>query len=156
LELPTFDTAIPGFSSLTSTASGNVKDLLAGVPSPDITRMQNAFFGAGSGLDTGSPFLEARAYDLYGQAAEGRKQRGFENFLNMLKSFSGTLVPTSGQLIQESQFERELAEKKRLDALNRRNLQPQFPAFAEYLQPLRSTGEASGPLQTVYELWNPR
>lgn len=99
-----FSSAIPGFSDLSSVASNNIKQLLAGIPSTDESRLNNAWYGAGSGLDVTSPFLINRGRGLYGAEAAANKQSGIDNFLKMLQGFSGTVVPTTGQEIQNAQF----------------------------------------------------
>lgn len=102
---------IPGITGNTATASGNVGQLLSGMPSTSNARKKAAYFGAASGMP-GSGVANAFGYDLYNQEAEANKQRGFDNLLKMLTSYSGTVAPTTGQQIQASQFDQDLAFRK--------------------------------------------
>lgn len=101
---------IPGFSENAGAASGIVNNLMTGKPAMD--RTAAAHFGVGAGVP-GSDFAANRAYDLFGKQREERHQRGFEDFLAMLKSFSGSVVPTTGEQIQSSQFDRTFRERQR-------------------------------------------
>lgn len=58
------NSAIPGFDTLTGSASDIVKNALSGLPSTANARLQNAYFGAGTGLDSRSGFLTNRGFDL--------------------------------------------------------------------------------------------
>jgi hypothetical protein len=100
--------AIPGLSGLTKSATDIISNLLGGLPSADQARQENAYFGAGSGLDPTSDFLRNRGYDLYGQKSEQRKQTGLQDLLSLIGGYSGTVAPTPGQQIgqQESQADR--------------------------------------------------
>lgn len=130
--MPNYDSAIPGFASLTGAASGNIKDLLSGLPSPDNARLDNAWYGAGTGLDSSSPFLNNRGRALYGRESEKRKQTGLENFLSMLKSFSGSVVPTTGQEQQNNQFNKTFGYQQQQDQLARNDmLRDENDAFRE-------------------------
>jgi len=125
---PTFyDQFIPGLSQNTATASGNVGQLLKGAPSTANARNKSAYFGVNSGMP-GSGLSNAYGYDLYGQEAEANKQRGFEDLLKMITSYSGTIAPTTGQLQQQSQFDQELAFKKQQSQLDRNAAQERLNA----------------------------
>ena len=100
------NSAIPGFSTLSSSGSGIVKNLMGGLPSAAPTQRANAYFGTTSGMP-GSDFIRNRGFDLYGQQAESYKQRGFDDFLKLLSGVSGTVAPTTGQSIQQQQFPTE-------------------------------------------------
>ena len=118
------NTAIPGLPGLTKNATDIIGNLLTGLPSPDQARQENAYFGAGSGLDPTSDFLRNRGYDLYGQKAEQRKQTGLQDLLALIGGYSGTVAPTPGQQIgqEESQADRaqRAAEAAMQDALGTR------------------------------------
>jgi hypothetical protein len=112
------ENAIPGFGGLTTGASNIVGNLMGGLPSAAPTQRANAYFGVGSGIP-GSDFVRNRGFDLYGEQAEAYKQRGFDNFLKMLQGYSGTVAPTTGQSIQDQQFQADLAfRNKQADAQN--------------------------------------
>lgn len=115
----TFEGAIPGFGDLTSTATSNIKNLLSGLPSVDQTRLDNAYFGAGTGLNPTSPFLINRGRGLYGERAEQQRQTGLQNFLSLIGQFSGNVVPNVGQQQQQSQFGQNLAFQGRESAASR-------------------------------------
>lgn len=91
--------AIPGFSQNASAASGIVNNLMTGKPTMD--RTAAAYFGVGAGVP-GSDFAANRAYDLFGKQREQRQQRGFEDFLAMLKTFSGSVMPTTGEALSSN------------------------------------------------------
>lgn len=125
--MQTLNTALPDFAQLTGAASSNIKSLLSG----QLTRgQQNAIqdFRATQAVGGGMPGTAMTGGTLYGNAAvmdagiqSGKNQQsGLENFLNMLKSFSGTVVPTTGQQIQSSQwgqeFGRQLKQDQRAEA----------------------------------------
>lgn len=97
--------AIPGYSGLTNTASSIVGNLMGGLPSAAPAQRANAYFGQGSGMP-GSDFIRNRGFDLYGQQAEGYKQRGFDDFLKLLSGTIGTVTPNAGQLQQQTQFDK--------------------------------------------------
>lgn len=89
--------AIPGLPGLTSSATNIISSALNGIPSPSESRLQNAWFGAGSGLDPTSDFLRNRGYDLYRGKAQQNQQRGIQDLLALVGGYSGTVVPTPGQ-----------------------------------------------------------
>jgi hypothetical protein len=129
--------AIPGYSGLTKSASSIVGNLMGGLPSAGTTQRANAYFGASSGMP-GSDFIRNRGFDLYGQQAEGYKQRGFDDFLKLLSGTIGTVTPNAGQQQQQGQFDANLrlqqqqanagigrsnvADNAKQDALNRPGL----------------------------------
>ena len=99
--------AIPGYSGLTKSASSIVGSLMGGLPSAGPAQRSNAYFGAASGMP-GSDFIRNRGFDLYGQQAEGYKQRGFDDFLKLLSGTIGTVTPNAGQQQQQNQFDKTL------------------------------------------------
>lgn len=103
--------AIPGLDGLTGRASSNVGQLLSGLPSAGPTQTANAYFGAGSGMP-GSDFIRNRGYDQYNQKAEGYKQRGFDDFLSLLKGASGTIAPTPGETAGNNQYYAGLQQRQ--------------------------------------------
>lgn len=116
---PSNTAGIPGFDNLSTSASSIIQNLLSGLPSPDESRLDNAYFGAGTGLDSTSPFLANRGRDLYGKRAGERQQQGIENLLKMLGTYSGTVAPTAGQEMQGNQFNRSFNYRQQQDMLDR-------------------------------------
>ena len=113
--LKPLDQTIPGLNNLTGGASAIIQNLLQGLPSPDQSRLDNAYFGAGSGLDTSSPFLQSRGRELYGARAEQRQQQGIDNLLKMLGTYSGTVSPSTG----EQQRANEQSYSSQWDIINK-------------------------------------
>lgn len=105
--IPTINQAIPGLDLLTKSATGNIDQLLNGLPSADATRTSNAYFGVNSGMPS-SDFVRNRGFDLYGQQAEGNKQRGLQDLLSLVGGLSGTVAQTPGQMQQGQQFNQQL------------------------------------------------
>lgn len=105
------NSAIPGFSGLTKSATGNIMDLLGGDPSPSIARRANAYFGANSGMP-GSEFVRNRGFDLYNQQGEQRKETGLHDLLSLLAGYSGNAFPTVGEQQQGNQFSQDLDFRK--------------------------------------------
>lgn len=91
--------ALPGLDKATGAATANTTELLRGLPSAAPTQRANAYFGTASGMP-GSDFVRNRGYDLYGEKAESYKQRGFDDFLALLRGASGTIAPTTGEQTQ--------------------------------------------------------
>lgn len=121
-----FATGIPGFDELSQIASGNIRNLLAGTESPDITRNINATWGAGSGLAPGSEFLKNRAVDLYGRRSEARKSQGMKDLLSTLGTYSGTVVATPGQIMGDE-------ASRRAEALQAQRMAEEQRQFNEQL-----------------------
>ena len=103
--------AVPGLSGLTSSASGIIQNALSGIPSPSLSRLSNAYFGAGSGMDPTSDFLRNRGFDLYRTQAQGQQRQGIQDLATLLGSTAGTVAPTPGQELQNTQAQRSLAEQ---------------------------------------------
>lgn len=103
---------VPNFNRLSADASGIVNSGMSGLPSSSPARRAGAFFGAGSGMPN-SDFVRNRSYDLYGEQADAYQQRGLDNFLKLLQGYSGTVMPTAGQQVQNQQFNRELQSNER-------------------------------------------
>lgn len=101
------NSAIPGFSKLLGSASGNIDDLLSGDASPSVARRANAYFGASSGMP-GSEFVRNRGFDLYGQQGDARKQQGLHDLLSLLSGAAGNLFPTVGEQQSGNQFQQDL------------------------------------------------
>lgn len=111
------ESGIPGFGGLTRSATDIIGNLLNGLPSPSLARRENAYFGAASGLgssntDPTHDFLRNRGFDLYGQKAEERQQTGLKDLLSLLSGYSGSVVPTTGQALQNDQFNQEFGWKQ--------------------------------------------
>lgn len=93
---------VPGLSKNFSTASGNINELLGGLPSPSIARNAAAYFGINSGMP-GSEYIRNRGFDLYNSQANDMRQRGIQDLLGLLQGVSGTVVATPGQALQDKQ-----------------------------------------------------
>lgn len=134
---------IPGFGGMSNSASNIIQSLMMGQPSPSPIQRQNAYFGTGSGMP-GSGFVANRGYDLYGEKAEGYQQRGLDNFLKLIQGYSGTVMPTTGQQLQDSQFRADLDFRDR-QAEADRELQARAQDFEELRwgkdRPWRSTSQ---------------
>lgn len=105
------NSAIPGLSGLTQSATNIIRNGLEGLPSPDETRLSNAYFGAGSGLDPTSDFLRNRGYDLYKTKANQRQRQGIQDLLALVGGYSGTVTPTPGQEIGAQQASADRAQR---------------------------------------------
>jgi len=103
--------AIPGLDNLTAGASGVVNNLLGGLPSTSTARRANAFYGGRSGMPS-SDFVRNRGFDLYNEQADKYQQRGFDDFLALLRGTSGTIAPTTGEQLQSNQFDRNFQQRQ--------------------------------------------
>lgn len=102
------NSAIPGFSGLTQTGTQLIDDLMNGkLPQGVVNDIQDA--GAiqaaaggmpGASRDFGSVFANEILRNV-GTASQERKQRGFTNLLDMLRSYSGTAALTPGQVADQ-------------------------------------------------------
>jgi hypothetical protein len=104
------ESILPGINNLTSTATGNIQNLLSGLPSVSAARQSNAYFGAQSGMP-GSDFVRNRGYDLYGQQAQQRQQTGLEDLLQTIGTYSSPALGAQGQALQNQQFGQNLAQQ---------------------------------------------
>lgn len=116
---------IPGLSTATNQASSNILNLLGGLPSTSQARTTNAYWGVGAGQPaTGGigTFIGNRGTDLYGQQAQQNNQTGLSNLLSLIGGYSGTVSPTAPQLLQNQQFNSQLAQNQnQFDATNALN-----------------------------------
>lgn len=94
--------AIPGLPGLTKGATDIINNALLGLPSSSEARLENAYFGAGSGLDPTSDFLRNRGYDLYKSKANERQRGGIQDLLSLIGTYSGSVVPTPGEQLGAS------------------------------------------------------
>lgn len=107
-------TAIPGLSNLTTAATGNIQNLLSGLPSASWARTANAYNGISSGQPaTGGvgSFQENRGQDLYHQQAQQNQQTGLNDLLSLIGGYSGTVAPSAGQNLQNNQFYANLGQQ---------------------------------------------
>lgn len=111
-----YESNIPGIKGLTQSATNIIQSSLDGLPSPDQARLANAYFGAGTGLDSTSEFLRNRGFDLYGMQAQEQKSRGIGDLLSFLSSTSGLV----GQQMEEGRFNRSLASQEQEGEASRR------------------------------------
>lgn len=104
--------ALPGFSNLTSGATGIIGNLLQGLPSPSTTRQAAATFGVQNGLGTGSGITNNYGYNLYNKTGQQNQQTGIQDLLSMLGTYSGNVTPNQGQIQQGQQFGATLANNQ--------------------------------------------
>ena len=105
------ESAIPGLPRLSKSATNIIGAALDGLPSPSESRLSNAYFGAGSGLDPTSDFLRNRGFDLYRRNANARQQQGINDLLNLVGTYSGNVAPTPGQEMQDRQQTAQLQQQ---------------------------------------------
>ena len=96
-QLANLNTAIPGFSNMTSQASSVIGNLLSGTPSPSTTQQATATFGNQNGLGTGSGIVNNYGYNLYNQQGQANQQQGLTDLNSMLGAYAGTVTPTAAQ-----------------------------------------------------------
>lgn len=109
------NTAIPGFSGLTGNASSYIKQLMSGSITPG-ERATVYQAGAERGTLGGMPGGSTQSGNIFanndlrtlGLMAGERQQQGLNNFMNLLQTVSGTVVPTAGQQQQQNQFQADL------------------------------------------------
>jgi hypothetical protein len=110
----TLQGAIPGLNNLLGTASGNISNLLSGLPSAGMAQTTNAYAGATAGqpgqANALGTFLGNRGADLYNQQATGYQQTGLSDLLNLIGTSSGNLATTPGQNLQNTQFNQNLSQ----------------------------------------------
>jgi len=112
---PQLNGAIPGFSRNTAAASDLIRQLMAGNLTTGERRSiydsgaERATLGGMPGASGagGSLFANADLRNI-GQASGQRQQQGFQDLLSMLQGYSGTVVPTAGQELQNNQFNQDL------------------------------------------------
>jgi hypothetical protein len=119
--------AIPNFSRLNQNASGIIENLMGGMPSTGPARNKGAYFGATSGMPN-SGVSNALGYDLYRQDSDEYQQRGLDNFLKLIQGYSGTVMPTTGQQNQASQYQEDFNEQRRQFDLSRQDAQARLAA----------------------------
>lgn len=94
-----FSTIYPNAGATQSTVAGNTLNRLRGELSPEtLSAIQDhaARFGLGAGIP-GSGVSNAYGRKLLGQTVEGLQSQGLQDYLNTLKTYSGTLMPTTGE-----------------------------------------------------------
>lgn len=107
------ESVLPGISGLTSTATGNIAELLGGNPSPALARNANAYWGVGAGQPgTGdiNTFIGQRGTDLYGAQAQQNKQQGLSDLLQTLGAYAAPYLSNQGQQLQNKQFGQNLSQ----------------------------------------------
>jgi len=132
--------AIPGLDKMTSSATSIINNALNGLPSPSESRLANAYFGAGSGLDPTSDFLRNRGFDLYKRNANQRQQQGFGNLLNLVGTYSGAVAPTPGQEISDITQNRQISTQNAQFGADmgfqQQQWQKQLELLNQYLNPM--------------------
>jgi hypothetical protein len=115
---------LPGFTGLTSTATGNAGQALSGnVPTDVINNIQNQ--AAAWGVSAGQPgfgsqsLTSGQALKNLGLTSLGQQQTGQNDLLGLIGGYSGTVAPTTGQALQNNQFYSNLAQSgQEFDANN--------------------------------------
>lgn len=140
------ENAIPGLSRLSKSASALIESMLSGQASPSESRLANAYFGAGSGLDPTSDYLRNRGFDLYKRDSSARKQQGFKDLLSLVGTYSGAVAPTPGQELQNTQQTNQLNQQQNQFNSNlgfeREQYNKQLELVNQYLGP--GGGQAPG------------
>jgi hypothetical protein len=160
---------LPGLSGLTSTATGDIGSLLAGLPSPSLARTTNAYWGAGAGTPAGgagttgdiNSFIGARGTDLYGQQAQANQQTGLQDLLQTIGSYSAPALSAQGQAQQANQFGQNLAQQgsqfgqnltadQQQQAFNQgQTAYTSSPAYLQMLADLKNYGTTGKPPTTT-------
>jgi hypothetical protein len=100
-----FSSLYPNLNATQGQASANTLSRLRGELSPEtLNAIQDsaARFGITSGMPLGSggnTITGNFGRKLVGQSVEGLQSQGLQDYLNTLKSYSGTLMPTTGEQI---------------------------------------------------------
>ena len=114
------------------TASGNIGNLLSGLPSPSWAQTNAAYFGAGAGVpNTGQSgsFTANMGANLYNLQGQQNQQTGLSDLLNLVGTASGNLAPSASQnqstgLAQQqltqsgNEFQQNLALQQFMDQIN--------------------------------------
>jgi|SRR5579872_473721 len=129
----TLQQALPGLNNLLGSATGNISNLLSGLPSASWAQTTNAYAGAGAGqpgqANAIGTFSGNMGANLYNQQANQNRQTGLSDLLNLIGTSSGNLATTPGQNLQNtqfqqnlgqnsSQFQQSLAEQQFMDQIN--------------------------------------
>lgn len=99
-----FSTLYPNLSATQGQASANTLSRLRGELSPEtLNAIQDtaARFGIGAGMPLGgggNTITGNFGRKLVGQTVEGLQSQGLQDYLNTLKSYSGTLMETTGDV----------------------------------------------------------
>lgn len=124
--MPNFNTALPGFSGLSTKLQQRIDDMLSGRLSGGTQRtIQDA--AATQAVAGGMPGTSRTSGSLYGNrtlrdlglTAEKEQQQGIGDLLSTLQAYSGTVVPTTGQEQQDRQFNQTLDFNRNENAQNR-------------------------------------
>ena len=113
------ESVLPGISGLTSTATGDIGNLLNGLPSASLARTTNAYWGVGAGTPAGGPsnagdintFIGQRGADLYNQQAQANKNQGLQQLLQTLNAYAAPYLSNQGQQMQNAQFGQQLNQQ---------------------------------------------
>lgn len=94
-----FAALFPNAAATQSAVSGNTLSRLRGELSPEtLSAIQDraARFGMSAGIP-GSGVSGSYGRKLLGQTIEGLQSQGLQDYLNTLRTYSGTLMPTTGE-----------------------------------------------------------
>jgi hypothetical protein len=130
--LTAWDSIIPGFSGLTKTATSNASQALSGnVPQDVINNIQDqaAAWGVSAGMPGfGSGTLTSeQALKNLGLTSLGQKQTGQNDLLGLIGGYSGTVLPTVGQSLQNNQYYSGLDQSA--NEFNQTDAENQFAAL---------------------------
>ena len=101
------ESVLPGISNLTSSATGDIQNMLNGLPSVSQAKTNNAYFGVSAGQpDTGGvgTFTGNEGANLYGQQTQANQQQGLQNLFSSIGAYSQPILANQGQQLQNSQF----------------------------------------------------
>lgn len=108
------ESALPGITNLTTSATGVIGNLLNGLPSPSTARTSNAYFGVGAGQpDSGGvgTYISNRGADLYGQQAQQSQQTGLADLGNLIGTVTSPVLSAQQQALQNQQFGQSQAQQ---------------------------------------------
>lgn len=108
------ESALPGVTNLTTSATSVIGNLLNGLPSASQARTSNAYFGVGSGQpDSGgvNSFIANRGADLYNQQANQSRQQGLGDLNSLIGSVTAPQIAAQGQALQNQQFRQSQAQQ---------------------------------------------
>lgn len=142
------ESVLPGVSSLTTSATGVIGNLLNGLPSAPLARTTNAYWGVGAGTPasgTGgagdiNSFIGQRGTDLYNTQANSNQQTGLNDLLQTIGTYTSPALANQGQQLQNTQFNNQLSQQG--DQFS----QSQGQQLLEFLQ---SQGQQQGQFNTT-------
>src|SRR5579872_3207444 len=102
----TLQQALPGLNNLLGSATGNISNLLSGLPSASWAQTTNAYAGAGAGqpgqANAIGTFSGNMGANLYNQQANQNRQTASRSLLNSIATRSGSPATTASQTLQNT------------------------------------------------------